>query len=182
MEQGDYPDQPGTDDHGDNDVAGTSGRIDNSGPIPVHPPTGADPSECETSFDTNYETDVLKLLDQGIDFGDNFWLGNAPLGVASVQWGVECGFCDADVVGTLHLDGIRGQSGRIHAAFFLNGELQETFHSRILTATDNGHFSRSVHLASPAGVHVTEVHVCTEISDDGVHFESVNCKARFIGS
>jgi hypothetical protein len=28
---------------------------------------------------------------------------------------------------------------------------------------------------------ITEVHVCTEISDNGVVFDTVSCKTRFLG-
>ena len=39
---------------------------------------------CSTIFDEDLDTDDLKLLDRGIDFGDNNWLLGAPVGWASV--------------------------------------------------------------------------------------------------
>lgn len=168
------------DDHGDNDVAGNSGNIDTSGPNPEHPPIANDVG-CSTIHDGDLDTDVVKLLDEGIDFGDSTWVVGAPFGVGSVQWSVECGLYSADVVGTLHLDGESDRSGRVHVSFWNAGELQETRHSRTRTAPDNGHHSWPVNLSSPSGVHTTEVRVCTEISDDGVDFDSVNCKTRYMG-
>jgi len=57
----------------------------------------------------------------------------------------------------------------------------ETVHSRTRTAADNGHWSWSVNLSPTVDVHIIEVHVCTEISDDGVHFDTVSCKTRLAG-
>ena len=173
-EDGDYPEQVPP--YNEQDDGGSSTTV------PEHDPIAND-AGCSTIFDEDLDTDVVKLLDRGIDFGDNnwSWLGGAPVGVASVQWSVECGFYSAEVVGHLHLDGESGRSGRVHVSFWNYGEYIETRHSRTRTAPDNDHYSWSVNLSSPDGVHITEVHVCTEISDDGVHFDFVNCKTRLLG-
>ena len=167
-EDGDYPEQVPPYEQEDGGSSYT--------PIPNENP-------CSTIHDEDLDTDIVKLLDRGIDLGDDnwSWLGGAPGGFASVQWSVECGFYSAEVVGTLHLDGDSGRSGRVHVSFWNAGELIETRHSRTRTAPDNDHYSWSVNLSSPDDVHITEVQVCTEISDDGVHFDSVNCKTRLLG-
>ena len=109
-----------------------------------------------------YGIDAFKILDPHIDFGDTFWLGNAPVGFASVQWYVpDCDCMNADVVGTLHLDGVDGHSGRIHVEFS-SGTETVTKHSAIRTAYDNGHVELPVNLYSPSDMHVFEVKVCTE--------------------
>jgi hypothetical protein len=132
------------------------------------------------SFDS-YGTDAFKILDPGIDFGDTNWLGNAPLGWASVQWYVpDCDFMNADVIGTLHLDGVDGHSGRIHVEFSSgSGGETVTKHSAIRTANSNGHHEWPVNLYSPSDMHVFEVKVCTELRDDsdpGDDFDTVSCK------
>jgi hypothetical protein len=60
-------------------------------------------------------------------------------------------------------------------------ELEQQRRSRREPRHDNGHFERQVNLAPLTDWQIDEVHVCTEISDDAVHFESVNCKTRFLG-
>ena len=66
------------------------------------------------------------------------WI-TGPVGFASVQWYVpDCDWMNADVVGTLHLDGVDGHSGRIHVEFSGGGETV-TKHSAIRTANGNGH-------------------------------------------
>ena len=118
----------------------------------------------------------------GIDFGDTNWLGNAPAGCASVQWYVpDCDSMNADVVGTLHLDGVDGHSGRIHVEFG-SGSETVTKHSAIKTANDNGHDEWPVNLYSPSDMHVFEVKVCTELRDDsdpGDDFDTVSCKTFY---
>lgn len=172
-EDGDYAEQVPP--YNEQDDGGSSTTVPEHDPIP-------NDAGCSTIFDEDLDTDDLKLLDRGIDFGDNNWLAGAPVGWASVQWSVECGFYSAEVVGTLHLDGDSGRSGRVHVSFWNAGEQIGTpRHSRTRTAPDNDHISWAVNLSSPDDVHVTEVHVCTEISDDGVHFDSVNCKTRVLG-
>ena len=107
---------------------------------------------------------------------------DAPFGFASVQWSVDCGFMSGDVVGTLHLDGVDGHSGRIHVDFIDGaGEIVDTKHSAIRTADGNGHDHWPVNLYSPSGTHITEVQICTELRDDsdpGDDFDIVTCKTR----
>jgi len=126
-----------------------------------------------------YGTDAFKIPADGIDFGDTHWGIGGPLGFASVQWYVpDCDWMNADVVGTLHLDGVDGHSGRIHVEFG-SGSETVTKHSAIKTAYDNGHVELPVNLYSPSDMHVFEVKVCTELRDDsdpGDDFDTVSCK------
>ena len=177
-EQGTYPDQPDDDGWG-------SGSTDSSTTT-----TGASvPSQHGTTASTstwNYdvETDLLKITDRGIDFGDSNWGGgiiNDPLGPGSVQWSVDDGYYSAELVGTLHLNGVADQFGRMHIEFRSYGDLIQTRHSATLHATDNGHFERSVDLAPTEVGHITDVVVCTELSDDGTNFDAVSCKTRMLG-
>ena len=80
-----------------------------------------------------------------------------------MQWYVpDCDWMNADVVGTLHLDGVDGHSGRIHVEFSGGGETV-TKHSAIRTANGNGHVEWPVNLYSPSDMNVWEVRVCTEL-------------------
>ena len=105
-----------------------------------------------------------------------------PAGPASVQWYVpDCDWMNADVVGTLHLDGVDGHSGRIHVEFG-SGSETVTKHSAIKTAYDNGHVELPVNLYSPSDMHVFEVKVCTELRDDsdpGDDFDTGRCKTFY---
>jgi hypothetical protein len=136
-------------------------------------------STTDDCYDDNLGTDGLKILDSGIDFGDDNWFAGAPLGWASVEWSVDCGFYSADVVGTLRLED--GRRGRVHVDFINADGVEETKHSRTRTAPANGHESWSVNLSPSGGEHIVEVQVCTEISNDGVHFDAVTCKTKQLG-
>jgi len=163
--------------------------IDDCGFYPDPPDDGDSASNSNTSNpgcfgSQGYGLDIIKLTSDGIDFGDTNWVGvlGDPLGSGSVEWSVpNCDWYTAELVGTLHLDGVSGKFGRMHVSYWWNGELLETHHSSALHATDNGHEERSVVMSPFIGTNVDEVHVCTEISDDGDDFDQVDCKTRYLG-
>ena len=130
--------------------------------------------------DGTYDRDAVRLTDPGIDFGDTIWLPvGAPLGIGSVDWEIECGTFTVDVVGTLHLDGVEGQYGRVEVGYW-NGDLRlDVRHSQTRRAPDNGHHEWPVRISNAIDVYAVEV--CTELSDDGVLFERVSCSTHFAG-
>ena len=131
----------------------------------------------------NYGFDIIKLTGKGVDFGDAFWppVGGAPVGPGSVTWSVpDCDYYTARVVGTLHLDGVSGKYARMHVSYLWGGELVAIRHGGTVRAPDNGHEDWSVDLAPFIGANVDEVLVCTEISDDGIDFDTVDCKTRYL--
>ena len=73
-----------------------------------------------------------------------------------------------------------GQYGRMHVGYWWGGQRVATRHSSILHVTDNGHEEMPVNMSGSIGTNVDEVHVCTEISDDGVNFDQVECKERYL--
>ena len=162
--------------------------IDDCGFYPDPPADGDTPNQDNSDDPTNdcssanYGFDVIKLTGGGVSFGDGSFVGGAPLWPGSVSWSVpDCDYYSARLVGTLHLNGVSGKFGRMHVSYWWNGELLETHHSSALHATDNGHEERSVVMSPFIGTNVDEVHVCTEISDDGDDFDQVDCKTRYLG-
>ena len=129
----------------------------------------------------SYGFDIVKITSSEIDFGDSTYVAGAPLGPGSVNWSVpDCDWYTAGLVGTLHLDNASGKYGRMHVSYWWGGDRVATRHSAILHVTDNGHEDMAVNMPGNIGTNVDEVHVCTEISDDGVNFDQVECKERFL--
>ena len=131
----------------------------------------------------SYGFDIVKITSTGIDFGDTNWVGltGEPFGSGSVNWSVpDCDWYTARLVGTLHLNNVSGQYGRMHVSYWWGGDHVATRHSGILHMTNNGHDELPVNMSGNVGTNVDEVHVCTEISDDGVNFDQVECKERFL--
>ena len=150
-------------------------------------PDGDTPNQDDSDDPTNdcasvnYGFDIIKLPGAGVDFGDRTFIGGAPVGPGSVTWSVpDCDYYTARVVGTLHLDGVSGKYARMYVSYWWGGEYVATRHGGTVRAPDNGHEAWSVDLAPLIGHNVDEVHVCTEISDDGVDFDIVDCKTRYL--
>jgi hypothetical protein len=94
---------------------------------------------------------------------------------------VDNGFYSARVTGWLHLDDIPGHHGRIHVSFWNYDDLVSTRHSSWRAAPSNNHDEWSVDLSDLQAVHITEVHVCTELSDDGgATFDFVGCVESYL--
>jgi len=134
-------------------------------------------------WDEDLHTDSIKITDPGIDLGNGTWVGatNDPLGSASVEWTVDNGFYSARVTGWLHLDDIPGHHGRIHVSFWNYSDLVSTRHSTWRAAPSNNHDEWSVDLSDLQSIHITEVHVCTELSDDGgATFDFIGCEESYL--
>jgi hypothetical protein len=135
------------------------------------------PRPAEAAIDT----DTVKLTDNDIDFGNDTFIAGAPLGSGSVEWDIVSGFYTPRLTGTLHLDGASGQYARMHISYWDGGGgYIDTRHGGIVQAPDNGHHDWSVDLSPLNLAQITEVHVCTEISNNGVNFTQVDCKTRYL--
>jgi hypothetical protein len=143
QEQGTYPDQPDDDGWGAGNSSNGGGSSTSNSPV-VNGGTTASGG----SWDQHVETDVLKITDPGIDFGDSNWVAliGEPFGPGSVEWDVDGGFYTPRLVGTLHLSGVSGQFGRMHVSYWAGGTHTEIRHSTSLHAPDNGHYERQVNL------------------------------------
>jgi hypothetical protein len=127
------------------------------------------------------DTDTVKLTDNDIDFGNDTFVLGAPLGSGSVEWDIVGGFYTPRLTGTLHLDGASGKYARMHIAYYDGGGgYIDTRHGGIVRAPDNGHHDWSVDLSPITLAQITEVEVCTEISNNGVSFTQVDCKTRYL--
>ena len=135
------------------------------------------PAPAEAAIDT----DLVRLTDNGIDFGDGSFIAGAPIGSGSVEWDIVSGFYTPRLFGTIHLDGVSGRYGRMHICYWDGGGgYIDTRHSRTRRAPDNGHHEWSVDVSPVNLMQITEVHVCTEISDDGVNFDLVDCTTKYL--
>ncbi len=150
-------------------------------PLPESPSSSTDTSEPGTlpntpattnATDFNYsDTDLIKLTDAKIDFGDNIFLFDVPIGFGSVQWSVFNGFYTPRLIGTLHLKNASGKYARMHMGY--NGTSD---HTDIVYAPDDKHHSWPInHIPDPLS-QITRVTICTEISDNGTVFTKVDCK------
>jgi hypothetical protein len=160
--------------------------IDDCGFYPDPPadgdtPQGNSDDATDDCASANYGFDLITLTGAGVSFGNGLFGGGAPLGPGSVTWSVpDCDYYTARLVGTLHTHGVSGKFARMHVSYWWSGERIATRHGGTVRAPDNGHEDWSVDLAPFIGRNVDEVHVCTEISDDGVDFETVACKTRYL--
>jgi hypothetical protein len=126
------------------------------------------------------DADLVRLSDNGIDFGDNTFFLGAPIGSGFVQWDIVSRFDTPRLIGTLprrrlgqvrpHAHQLLGRRWRVH---------RHPPQRHTSGAPDNGHHHWSVDLSPANLMQITEVHVCTEISDDGVDFSLVDCSTRY---
>lgn len=85
------------------------------------------------------------------------------------------------LIGTIHLDNASGKYARMHISYWDGGGgYIDTRHGGSVHATDNSHHEWSVDLSPVTLFQITEVHVCTEISDDGVDFDIVDCTTKYL--
>jgi hypothetical protein len=130
--------------------------------------------------DAAIDTDMVRLTDSRIDFGDNSWVAGAPIGFGSVLWDIVSGFYTPRLIDTLHLDGASGKYARIHVSYWDGGGgYIDTRHGGV-RAPDNQHYRWSVDLSPLNLMQLTEAHICTEISDDGVNFSLVDCITKYL--
>jgi hypothetical protein len=144
---------------------------------------GSSSTACLDGADGHVQTDWVKLTDPRIDFGDSNWVSlfRDPAGTGSVSWDVVCGFYTPRLVGTLHLNDAAGYWGRMHISFWSYGDNIETRHSNTARAAGNGsHLQFAVDLSPTIDVHITEVHVCTELSDNNIDFDQVDCQTEIL--
>ena len=122
------------------------------------------------------DTDSVRLVDYEVSFGGSVYIGGAPVGSGSVQWDIVNGFYTPRLVGTLHMDHASGEYARMHISYWDGGgQLIATRHGGTVHAGDNDHHPWSVDLSPINLLQITEVHVCTEISDNGQTFSQVDC-------
>lgn len=137
----------------------------------------AAPQPAEAALDV----DLVRLTDAEVDFGDNTFVLGVPLGSGLVTWDIVSGFFTPRVTGTLHLDGASGKYARMHLSYWDGGGSHiATRHGGIVQAPDNGHHGWTVDLSPVNLAQITEVHVCTEISSNGVNFNIVDCRTRIL--
>jgi len=126
--------------------------------------------------EASIDTDSVRLTDSEVDFGGNVYAAGVPVGSGSVEWDIVDGFYTPRLIGTLHLNNASGTYARMHVSYWDGAdELIDIRHGGTVHVTDNDHHSWSVNLSPENLSQITEVHVCTEISDDGVNFSQVDC-------
>ncbi len=142
-------------------------------------PTGNNTGTVNTDWYDNYtDLDAIKLTGNQVKFGDGTWdpLFTAPVGWGSVYWSIVDGFYTPRLTGYIHLNNASGKYGRMHISYWYAGEHIDTRHGGSVRASDDDHHKWKVDLSPLNQGHITEAHVCTEISDDGVNFSQVACK------
>ena len=131
--------------------------------------------------DAALDTDSVRLIDGDVDFGNNTFVLGAPLGSGSVVWDVVAGYYTPRLIGTIHLDGAAGKYARMHISYWDGGgAYMYTRHGGTVHASDNLHHHWSVDLSPSPLMQITEAHVCTEISTDNVHFDTVDCVTEYL--
>ena len=117
------------------------------------------------------------ITNEGIDFGDGSFIFGAPVGGGTLQLTNSNGIVTPVLLGTLHLDNVSQQWGRMHIGYFdPGGNLLEIHHGGSVKAIDNAHHKWNVILAPlPGRADLYEVEVCTELSGDNVSFDRIGC-------
>ena len=122
------------------------------------------------------DTDSVRLTETDIDFGGSLFGAGVPVGSGSVEWDIIDGFYTPRLVGTIHLDNASGKYARMHISYWSGGdELIDIRHSRTRQAPNNNHHSWPVDVSPQTLMQITEVHVCLEISNNGVDFTQPDC-------
>ncbi|HEX5100340.1 MAG TPA: hypothetical protein VFV94_12610 [Polyangiaceae bacterium] len=127
------------------------------------------------------DTDYPELTGPNIDFGGSVWAFGTPVGPGTLTWRVVDGFYTPRLVGTMHLDNASGMYARMHVSHWDGGgNLISTEHSGTKRASGMGHQSWSIDLTPLTLRQIVEVHVCTELSNDGVSFWQDACKTYLL--
>ena len=118
------------------------------------------------------------ITNQGIDFGDGSFIFGAPVGTGLLIWTSGNGVVNHFLYGTLHLNNVAQQWGRMHVGWFdPAGNLLEIHHSPSHKAIDNAHHEWYVDFPAAQGrSDLSEVEICTELSGDNVTFDRIGCK------
>jgi hypothetical protein len=138
-------------------------------------------SNGSSSDDENIDTDQVLIAGRLVDFGASMFSAGMPVGFGRLVWSITDGFYTPRLIGTLHLNNASGKFARMHISYLNGGDgLIDVRHGGIVRSDDNDHHSWSVDLSpldDPG--QITEVHICTEISDDGINFSQVSCTTKF---
>ena len=120
------------------------------------------------------DTDSVRLTDYQVSFGGSV---SAVRRSGPATWnGTSSTVSTPRLVGTLHMDHASGKYARMHISYWSGGdELIDIRHGGTVHVTDNDHHAWSVDLLPINLFQITEVHVCTEISTDGVNFSQPDC-------
>ena len=122
------------------------------------------------------DTDPVTLTDTQVSFGGSI-LG-VPTGPGHVKWDIVSGYYTPRLMGTLSMNGANGKYARMHISYWDGGgNLLYTRHGGIVQAPNNGLNTWSVDLSPTTLMQITEVHVCTELSSNGVDFPQVDCSS-----
>ena len=156
---------------------------------PEPPPDWVSQEEEQSSSDSDasswdevaIDTDQVRITGKLIDFGGNMFEAGVPLGFGSVVWSITDGVYTPRLLGTLHLNNASGKFARMHISYLNGGGgLIDVRHGGIVQANDDDHHHWSVDLSPLNPSQITEVHICTEISDDGVNFNQVGCAMKIL--
>jgi len=135
----------------------------------------------EASTGPVLDTDYPELTGTNIDFGGSLWAFGTPLGGGTLTWRVVDGFYTPRLVGTMHLDNANGMYARMHVSHWDGGgNLISTEHSGTKQASGMGHQSWPIDMTPLNLKQIVEVHVCTELSNDGVTFWQDACKTYLL--
>jgi hypothetical protein len=118
------------------------------------------------------------MTSQGIDFGKGSYFFGAPVGTGLLLWDRSNGRVNPLLSGTIHLDNVSQEWGRIHMGYFdPGGNLLVTYHSTSHKAIDNAHHEFAVDFPRrPPRADLAAVEICTELSGNNVTFNRIRCK------
>jgi hypothetical protein len=128
------------------------------------------------------DNDNVEIQDQGIDFGGSVFAFGAPAGAGNLAWDVGGSGVRPILTGTLHLDNVSQEWGRMHIEYFdANGNHLQYAHSTSRFAPSNRHYSFAVNLQPPAHPNLVEVEICTELGPTSTGpFTRIGCQTEFL--
>ena len=131
---------------------------------------------------TIVDNDNVEIQDQGVDFGGSVFVGGAPAGAGNVAWDVAGGVVRPILTGTLHLDGVSQDWGRMHIEYFAVGHDHLLFtHSTARLAPSNRHIGHPVNFQPAGHPDLVEVEICTELGDtSNGPWTRIGCQTEFL--
>jgi hypothetical protein len=128
------------------------------------------------------DNDNVEIQDQGIDFGGSVFVLGAPAGAGNLAWDVTGGLVRPILTGTLHLDNVSGEWGRMHIEYLdASGNHLRYEHSVSRFAPSNAHVSFPVNFQPSGDANLAEVEICTELGPTSTGpFTRIGCQSEVL--
>ena len=131
---------------------------------------------------TVLDNDNVEIQDQGVDFGGSVFVAGAPVGAGNLAWDVTGGLVRPILTGTLHLDDVAQDWGRMHIEYLdADGDHIRYEHSTSRFAPSNKHVGHPVNFQPAGHADLAEVEICTELGPTSTGpFTRIDCQSEIL--